>query len=179
LGKQAAKLAAMDATEFHLFSPSTPPQLEAARAVFRDYAASLSLDLCPQDVESELRHLPGDYAEPEGLLLLAQWCGQIAGCGAFRQQVDVDYPNACEMKRLYVRPAFRRLGLGRVLARELIGRACQAGYSTMLLDTLDDMETARELYTTLGFIEVPPYHYSPVPGAHYLKVDLQGPLSDY
>ncbi len=170
----------MGSPDLHLFSPVTSIHLEASRAIFRDYAASLSLPVGIDGFEEELLTLPGNYAEPlGGRLLLAQWRGQIAGCGAFRRQVDVDYPNACEMKRLYVRPAFRRLGLGRVLARTLIEQAYQAGYSTMLLDTLDDMETARELYATLGFIEVPPYHYSPLPGAHYLKVDLQGPLSDY
>jgi putative acetyltransferase len=88
---------------------------------------------------------------------------------------DVDYPNACEMKRLYVRPAFRAGGLGRVLAQALIDRATEAGYSTMLLDTLDDMEAARGLYVSLGFEEVPPYYFNPVPGAHYLKVDLDAP----
>ena len=87
----------------------------------------------------------------------------------------MDYPNACEMKRLYVRRAFRRFGLGRVLARQLMDRAIESGYSTMLLDTLDDMEAARNLYQTLGFEEVPPYYFNPVPGAHYLKVDLRFP----
>ena len=76
------------------------------------------------------------------------------------------------MKRLYVRPAFRRFGLGRMLAEALIDRAVQAGYSAMLLDTLDDMESARGLYATLGFVEVPPYYFNPIAGAHYLKVDL-------
>ncbi len=76
------------------------------------------------------------------------------------------------MKRLYVRPPWRRLGLGRLIAQALIDRALQAGYSAMLLDTLDDMESARELYRTLGFVDVPPYYYNPIPGAHYLKVDL-------
>lgn len=170
----------MESSDLHLFSPSTPIHLDATQAIFRDYAHALSVRDVLGDFEGEMRSLPGCYAERQGgLLLLAQWRGAIAGCGAFRQQVDVDYPNACEMKRLYVRPAFRRLGLGRVLVRVLMDRAYQAGYSTMLLDTLDDMETARELYATLGFIEVPPYHYSPVPGAHYLKADLQGPLSAY
>ena len=76
------------------------------------------------------------------------------------------------MKRLYVRPAFRRFGLGRQLAQALMDRATEAGYSTMLLDTLDDMEAARGLYETLGFDEVPPYYFNPIPGAHYLKADL-------
>ena len=76
------------------------------------------------------------------------------------------------MKRLYVRRAFRRFGLGRLLAQALIDGALQAGYSAMLLDTLDDMEAARGLYASLGFVEVPPYYFNPIPGAHYLKVDL-------
>jgi ribosomal protein S18 acetylase RimI-like enzyme len=83
------------------------------------------------------------------------------------------------MKRLYVRPAFRRFGLGRALTLALMDRARTAGYSTMLLDTLDDMEAARELYVSLGFIEVPPYYFNPIPGAHYLKVDLEGSTLGY
>ena len=84
----------------------------------------------------------------------------------------MDYANACEMKRLYVRPVFRGLGLGRSLAQALMDHAVRAGYSVMLLDTLDDMESARELYTTLGFVEIAPYYYNPIPGAHYLKAEL-------
>ncbi len=76
------------------------------------------------------------------------------------------------MKRLYVRRAFRRFGLGRIVAQALIDRATQAGYSSMLLDTLDDMEAARELYRSLGFREIPPYYFNPIPGAHYLAVTL-------
>jgi ribosomal protein S18 acetylase RimI-like enzyme len=79
------------------------------------------------------------------------------------------------MKRLYVRRAFRRFGLGRLLAQQLMERAAQAGHSCMLLDTLDDMEAARGLYASLGFVEIPPYYYNPIPGAHYLKVELDRP----
>lgn len=145
------------------------------REIFREYAAGLSVDLAFQDFEGELAALPGDYAAPGGSLLLALVDGQVAACGALRALPDVDYPNACEMKRLYVRRAFRRFGLGRVLAQALIDRATQAGYTTMLLDTLDDMEAARGLYESLGFEEIPPYYFNPVPGAHYLKVDLDAP----
>jgi ribosomal protein S18 acetylase RimI-like enzyme len=88
---------------------------------------------------------------------------------------ESDHANACEMKRLYVRRAFRRFGLGRLLAQQLMDLATQAGHSCMLLDTLDDMEAARGLYASLGFIEIPPYYYNPIPGAHYLKVELDRP----
>ncbi len=162
----------MAAPDIRLLSPDTPDALDAARALFREYAAGLGVDLCFQNFEAELAALPGDYAAPHGTLLLAWVDGALAGCGAFRPLPDVDYANACEMKRLYVRPAYRRYGLGRLLAQALIDGALQAGYSAMLLDTLDDMEAARGLYATLGFEEVPPYYFNPIPGAHYLKVDL-------
>ena len=169
----------MDVPETRLVIPDTPALIEAAREIFRDYAASLAIDLCFQDFEAELAALPGDYAEPHGLLCLALIDGEVAGCGAFRRLTDVDYPNACEMKRLYVRPAFRRFGLGRTVAEALIDAARRAGDSSMLLDTLDDMEAARELYASLGFVEVPPYYFNPIPGAHYLRVALDNGHSRY
>jgi ribosomal protein S18 acetylase RimI-like enzyme len=155
-----------------VFTPGTPALLEATRAIFREYAASLGVDLCFQGFDAELASLPGEYASPGGALLLATVGGEVAGCGALRALADVDYANACEMKRLYVRPAFRRFGLGRVLALALLDRGVQAGYSVMLLDTLDDMEAARGLYASLGFEEIPPYYFNPIPGAHYLKAAL-------
>lgn len=151
-----------------------------ARALFREYRDALAaqaVDLAFQDFDSELASLPGDYSAPTGALLVALVDGQPAGCGALRPLADVDYPNACEMKRLYVRRAFRRFGLGRVLAQELMNLATQAGYSTLLLDTLDDMEAARGLYVSLGFEEIPPYYFNPISGAHYLKVNLDAPGS--
>ncbi|HET9977728.1 MAG TPA: GNAT family N-acetyltransferase [Burkholderiaceae bacterium] len=165
-----AEPAAVPAIE--ILTPATPALVDATRAIFREYAASLNVDLCFQDFETELARLPGEYAAPGGALLLAQVGGQVAGCGALRALRDVDYPNACEMKRLYVRPAYRGLGLGRLLAQALLDRALQAGYSTLLLDTLDDMEAARDLYASLGFEEIPPYYFNPIPGAHYLKAAL-------
>jgi ribosomal protein S18 acetylase RimI-like enzyme len=149
-----------------------PEEVEAARQAMREYAALLGVDLGFQGFEAELVGLPGDYAPPAGLLLLAWVDDKVAGCGAFRPLPDTDYADACEMKRLFVRPAFRRYGVGRSLAQALMDGAAQAGYSTMLLDTLDDMEAARGLYATLGFVEVPPFYYNPIAGAHYLKAEL-------
>lgn len=150
----------------------TQEHASAARAIFVEYAQSLSVDLAFQNFESELANLPGEYAGSSGRLLLAYCDDELAGCGAFRPIDDVDYANACEMKRLYVRKPFRRFGLGRLLAQALMDQAREAGYSVMLLDTLDDMEAARELYATLGFHEIPPFYFSPIAGAHYLKADL-------
>jgi putative acetyltransferase len=158
--------------QLRLLQAETPAQLDAARELFREYAASLQVDLCFQNFEAELSSLPGDYAAPQGALLLAYADEQLAGCGALRPLTDVDHANACEMKRLFVRRAFRRFGLGRLLAQALIDHAAGAGYSAMLLDTLDEMESARELYASLGFEEVAPYYFNPIPGAHYLKVQL-------
>jgi GNAT superfamily N-acetyltransferase len=162
----------MTAPHFRLVEATTAGQLEAAREIFREYAHSLQVDLCFQNFEAELAGLPGEYAAPAGVLLLAYAGDAVAGCVAMRGLHDVDHANACEMKRLFVRRAFRRFGLGRLLAQALLERAAAAGYSVMLLDTLDEMESARELYATLGFVEVPPYYYNPIPGAHYLKVQL-------
>ena len=146
--------------------------LDLARQIFREYAASLSVDLCFQNFGAEVSGLPGDYCPPSGLLLLALVDGAVAGCGAVRALADCDYPNACEMKRLYVRPAFRGFGLGRLLVQALLDDAKRAAYSAVLLDTLDDMEAARGLYASFGFEEVPPYYFNPVAGAHYLKADI-------
>ena len=146
--------------------------MQEVRDIFREYASTLGVDLCFQDFDAELASLPGDYAEPRGALLLAQVEGAIAGCCALRPLDSADYPNASEMKRLFVRQAFRGFGLGRELAEARLDRARQAGYACVLLDTLDDMESARALYTDLGFDESPPYYLNPIVGAHYLKVDI-------
>lgn len=156
-------------------TPETPALVEAARAIFLEYAESLGVDLGFQRFDEEVLALPCGYTPPEGALLLALVDGEVAGCAAVRPLPDVDYPNACEMKRLYVRRPFRRFGLGRALAQSVLDIATSTGYSTMLLDTLVDMEAARELYTSLGFVEVPPYYFNPLPGAHYFKADLARP----
>ena len=156
-----------------LLTPRSPHEIAAAQQIFSEYAAALQVDLCFQDFDSELADLPGEYAEPAGALLLAKVDGEVAGCCALRPLAGVDYANAAEMKRLYVRKPFRRFGLGRELAEAILVAARVAGYHSVLLDTLDDMETARALYTDLGFYEIPPYYHNPIAGAHYLKVDLE------
>ena len=162
----------MDTPEIELFTPATADDLEAARAIFREYASTLSVDLDFQDFQSELAQLPGDYAPPRGSLLLARVAGALAGCCALRPMDNSDYPNAAEMKRLFVRKAFRGFGLGRQLTEAILDEARRAGYSSVLLDTLDEMEAARALYEDLGFEEIPPYYHNPIAGSHYLKVAL-------
>jgi len=156
--------------QIQAFSETT--ELAVVRALFAEYARSLNIDLCFQNFEAELASLPGDYAPPRGALMLA-WAGnELVGCCAMRPLDAVDYPNACEMKRLYVRPALRGDGVGRRLAEAVMEAAQQAGYATMLLDTLSEMETARAMYQDLGFTEVPPYYFNPIEGAHYLMARL-------
>ncbi len=153
-------------------TPTTPEELGALRSIFRDYADSLDVDLCFQGFAAELAALPGEYAPPRGALLMALVGQELAGCCALRPLDAVDYPNACEMKRLYVRPGFRKSGVGRQLAEAILDCARRVGYDCVLLDTLDDMESARALYQDLGFEEIPPYYHNPIAGAHYLKVNL-------
>lgn len=162
----------MPRPSIQIITPDTPEQLAATRQIFSEYAEQLGIDLCFQNFEAELAGLPGEYCAPTGALLLALVDGEIAGCCALRALDSVDYPNAAEMKRLYVRKAFRRFGLGRQLVEAVLDAARMAGYHCVLLDTLDDMESARALYADLGFADIPPYYHNPVPGAHYLKVDL-------
>jgi putative acetyltransferase len=155
-----------------LIYPDSSELLESAQAIFLEYAQSLPIDLSFQGFAHEVTHLPSCYAQPAGQLLLATLEGSVVGCGAFCPRPDADDPNACEMRRLYVRPALRRFGLGRLLAQALLDDARRAGYSYMLLDTLDDMEAARSLYASLGFRETAPYYFNPIAGAHYLKATL-------
>lgn len=162
----------MSRPTIQFITPDSPELLAATRQIFTEYAKQLEVDLCFQHFEAELVNLPGEYGKSGGALLLALVDGEVAGCCGLRALDSVNYPNAAEMKRLFVRKAFRRFGLGRQLAEAVLDAARMAGYHSVLLDTLDDMESARALYAELGFEDIPPYYHNPVPGAHYLKVDL-------
>ncbi len=146
----------------------SPESLDAIRTLFREYAGSLSFSLCFQNFEQELASLPGDYAPPRGCLLLAAWNGDPAGCVALRPLGK----DACEMKRLYVRPAFRGKAVGKKLALEIIEIARQQGYTAMRLDTVPSMHEAIGLYTALRFKIIKPYRPNPIPGALYMELRL-------
>lgn len=162
----------MNDDAFQLFSPVTPEDLDGIRQLFTAYANDIGVDLGFQNFEAELLSLPGPYMAPHGALRAVRYGGELAGCCAMRSLESVDYPNAAEMKRLYVPPAFRGHGLGRALAEDILELTRRAGYSCILLDTLSDMEAARGLYEDLGFMEIPPYYHNPLEGAHYLMARL-------
>ena len=136
--------------------------------MFREYAELLGVDLCFQGFEAELRELPGKYAPPGGALLVAYHEGAGAGCVAMR---DLGH-GVCEMKRLFVRPRFRGLRLGKRLAEAIIMSARELGYSTMRLDTLGRLTEAMRLYDRLGFRRIPAYYENPLPGVVYWELDL-------
>ena len=145
------------------------PLLEEVRSLFREYEQSLDVDLCFQGFEEELAGLPGRYAPPEGTLLLALVADAAAGCIAVRPLDD----EACEMKRLYVRDAFKGKGFGRALAEQAIDWARGVGYERMMLDTLPSMKAAQRLYERLGFRDVESYRFNPVGGTRYMELRLR------
>jgi len=144
-------------------------QIDIARTLFREYADSIGVDLCFQGFDDELQTLPGRYAPPRGGLFVAFNDGQPVGCVALR---PIDPDPIAELKRLYVRPAGRGLGVGRALALKAVERAREAGYHAVRLDTLATMSDAQRLYRALGFREIPAYTFNPLPGVVYMELDL-------
>jgi ribosomal protein S18 acetylase RimI-like enzyme len=145
-----------------------PDEIPAVRGLFREYAAGLGVDLCFQNFEAELAGLPGAYAPPAGRLLVADVGGELVGCVALRPQA----PGVGELKRLYVRPAFRGRGLGRRLLDALLAEAVAAGYREAVFDTLESMTAALALYRSLGFAETGPYNDHPVAGTLWFRKAL-------
>jgi GNAT superfamily N-acetyltransferase len=141
----------------------------AARVLFEEYADGLGVDLCFQGFEAELGRMPEMYGAPEGCLVLARAGDRLVGCGALRRLVAAE---VCEMKRLYVRAEARGTGLGRILAENLIAKGRSLGYASMRLDTLARMSAARQLYRSLGFVEIGAYYDNPLPNVVYMELDL-------
>ena len=153
----------------HIVEAHTHEDVDHARTLFKEYEAGLGISLCFQNFDHELKTLPGDYAPPAGRLLLAKDDDdQIAGCIAMRKHA----PGICEMKRLFVRPAYRSTGLGRVLVNAIIDEARKLGYTHMRLDTLPGrMDKAIALYRSIGFVDIEPY-YTSVEHAKFMELDL-------
>ena len=153
--------------------------IAAARRLFEAYAASLDVDLCFQNFAQELERLPGDYAPPRGCLLIAERARSPIGCIALRPlSATSDATSAGEMKRLFVQPEARGLGIGLALAKTVIERARTIGYGEIKLDTLSTMAQARALYTSLGFRECAPYYRNPLPGTVYMTLAVRSQKSD-
>jgi GNAT superfamily N-acetyltransferase len=146
-------------------------EIAMVKTLFREYAASLGVSLCFQGFDQELAEMPGAYASPAGRLFLVHVNGQPAGCVGLRPLDGGE--GRCEMKRLYLRPGHRGLGLGRRLAELIIAEARDIGYRKLVLDTLADMKTARALYAELGFREISAYYDNPLPGVLYAELDLR------
>lgn len=165
----AQSMAIAPQSRAELVQAVSPEQVEQIRALFLEYADSLDFSLCFQSFDEELKGLPGFYDLPNGRLLLANHQGQAAGCIALRPLE----PKICEMKRLYVRPAFRGKGVGRLLVEGVTTEARSIGYERMRLDTVESsMQDAIALYRRLGFREIAPYRTNPIPGALYLELLL-------
>ena len=155
--------------DFSFRQAESAAEISQARELFLEYAQSLGFSLCFQNFDKELADLPGDYAPPEGRLLLAEFEGQVAGCVALHKLEE----GICEMKRLYLRPQFRGKGLGRVLADRIIAEAREIGYHRMRLDTVEPvMKDAVAMYRRIGFREISPYCANPMAGALYMELLL-------
>lgn len=167
--KPATKSSALPSAVRAIVEARLPQQIEQARELFTEYAQSLGFSLCFQGFDKELAGLPGKYSGPDGRLLLAEEKGKLAGCVALRKLED----GICEMKRLYIRPEFRGLGLGAALAHAAIKAAREIGYRRMRLDTVPGkMDSAIKMYRGIGFHEIPAYTHNPVPGAIFLELEL-------
>jgi putative acetyltransferase len=153
---------------FDVCFATAPDELDQARILFREYADRVDAPCCFATFESEVASLPGEYAPPTGRLFLARKGDEAAGCVAMRRHD----PSSGEMKRLYVREAFRRDRLGRTLAKLVIAAAREQRYRRLLLDTLPKMQEAIALYRSLGFVERGPYSDQPTPGAIFLELRL-------
>jgi putative acetyltransferase len=152
-----------------LILATSESDIKEARTLLQEYAAWLGISLCFQNFDRELAALPGEYAPPDGRLLLAFEDDELAGCVALRKI----RATTCEMKRLFLRPAFRGRGLGRVLVERIIEEARQIGYTQMCLDTLPGrMDQAIALYKSIGFKEIEPYYNNPVAGATFMELRL-------
>ena len=147
---------------------ATREEIAAVRALFEEYAAWLGVNLDFQGFTKELDGLPGLYAPPRGRLLIATIDGAPAGCVAVRPLAE----NVCEMKRLFVRPAFRGQGLGRELAEKSVTEARAIGYSLMRLDTLPRIKEALQLYESMGFSKCPAYYNTPLAETIFLELKL-------
>jgi len=147
--------------------------IATVRRLFEAYAASLDVDLCFQGFAQELAGLPGDYAPPRGVLLVAEQHREAIGCVALRPLAEEDGDTIGEVKRLYVMPAARGAQAGRRLMHALLERARSIGYGTLKLDTLATMTRAKALYESLGFRECAPYYRNPLPGVTYMSLALR------
>lgn len=151
--------------------PDDDARVADARALLLEYVESLGMDLSFQNFDRELADFPASYLPPSGALVIATRDARLAGSIALRK-LDAE---CCEMKRLYVRPDYRGLGVGRDLSAAIIEAAKDLGYRRMRLDTLPGMQGAQNLYQTLGFREIAPYYENPIPGTRYLELDLRRP----
>ena len=160
----------MSALALRIVDPTSDPLLTAARELFLDYQRSIGVDLCFQGFTEELATLPGPYAHPQGRLYVGLVEDEPACCVALRPHD----PETGEMKRLFVRPAFRGLGFGGLLTSTIIADAVQIGYRRIVLDTLPSMAGAQRMYEALGFVDIPAYTHNPVGGTRFMGLSLTG-----